>query len=154
MSDKDEDKVVCNVNESGVCGLHNLEVERRRASHRATDKSILSLEVSLKQLADKMPGISRTVYVIFVSGSLLLGMITAGFIYTRDTNQRSVERDNDLSAQQALLTEKIVQMAISSARSEGQQSSLMTEMRLFTITAQKILETRQEFDDKSLRKEK
>lgn len=154
MTEIDEDVIHCDVNDSGICGLHKVEVERRRAAHRATDKSIMSLELSLKALADKMPGISRTVYVIFVSGSLLLGMITAGFVYTRDTGQSSVERDLELAAQQAMLTEKITQMAINSARSEGQQSTLMTEMRSFTIAAQKILQTHQEMEEKLLREGK
>lgn len=151
MTHEEKEIVECNVHESGICGLHHVEVERRRAAHRATDKSILSLEGSLKELAEKLPGISRTVYAIFVGGALLLTMVTAGFVYTRDTGQRAIARDSKLTEQQELLTEKLTQMAISAARSEGQQSTLMTEMRTFTLTAQKILLQHKELDNEPLK---
>lgn len=122
----------CDFHQSGVCALHGESFERIGGTHKAYDKSIRGLERAMREMADKLPGITRATYALITVASLVGVIITGAFIYTRDTGAQSVERDNQITAQQAVLTAQIRELAISSAKNEGLQTALLKEMREFT----------------------
>lgn len=127
-----EERIKCNVNETGVCALHNVEIERRKGEKEAIEKSIKALETAVSTLSNMIPKISRSFYVIIATATLMLIMVTGSYVYTRDAIINSINRDNSLQKKIETLTDKFNLILIENARTEGAQHTLLNEIKDFS----------------------
>lgn len=115
MSDTEGRLSTCDFNQTGVCAFHNVEVERRRNSD---------------EMVKNIPKLLTITNRLLATVALIMTIIGASFLYTRDTGVDSVNRDvvleNKLSSVIAQVSSLSTAVRVSEAKHEALVSQLAT----------------------------
>jgi arginine utilization protein RocB len=103
----------CDIEKTGVCAFHNVEVERR--------KNMNELVQSIPKLLTAM---NRTIGVLTFVGLV----IAASFIYTRDTDQSAINRDQLLEQRISDIAAQVSRLSTAVQVSEAKQAALVLQL--------------------------
>lgn len=78
--------LACNSTETGICALHNVEIERRRHSDKTVDEHEIQIGALFKRASIFSTFIGQAKVVLLVAGAIWAG----SFVYTYDHKQDSI----------------------------------------------------------------
>lgn len=113
MEQKNE-RVECHMSDTGVCAVHNVEVERRE---------------NMKELVKHIPKIMSAINRMLGFSLLLIFIIGGAFAYTRDTGANSRERDAKLEAKVNTLAEQVAVLSNAVSASNERNNAFVSQMQ-------------------------
>lgn len=112
MTDAHEERE-CNFSRDGVCGLHGVEVERRK---------------NMQNLTDTIPNLLTSMNRIIGYSTLLSMVIIAGFVYIRDVKQ-AVDYSHEMHKSDInRINNQISELTTTAARSEEKFTAMLREL--------------------------
>lgn len=129
----------CNVHETGVCAMHQVEVERRKNDNE-----------NLRKLMDLIPKMLTRINTMVGYSLLATLLIVGGFYYSSEIKADSHEADSKIRSsidkhevgtdrRINQLTTQVTELTVAMARSEEKHTALMTQMSNVMLYMKAIL---------------
>ncbi len=109
----------CNVVKDGVCALHGVEVERRRA-----------VRDNIEEIQKKMPFLLSSINKLLAFQVILIVIMGGSYTYTRDVSQSADIHARDARAEILSLSESVNSLKAISARTDERYLSVLRELEV------------------------
>lgn len=119
----------CNVNQDGICGVHNITVERRDMKFSQMEREIRHIP-KLLTLANRALGAFGFASLIF----------TALTIYIRDVRQEHIMDNNRHQAEIQQVSKDVQALTVQAAKNEGKYLMTLQQMGNLSRVMEKILD--------------
>lgn len=119
-----EKKYQCNVHTTGICGVHNINVERRN---------------NLQKEVDEMKPIKKIVYGLVASSSLILIVVTSCFSYSNETREKMEIRDKVTNDKINKLSIQVERLATISEMRGKQSDNVIRVLKDLNINMEKVI---------------
>ena len=115
----------CQMEETGICAMHGIEVERRE---------------NMKENVDKIPSILTRMNIMFGTMGVWSLIIVAAFLYTRDTKQELRFDTADLRQDLLETSKNINELAVITGEQGTLQSILLSETKDLNVSLRKLVD--------------
>ncbi|BDD88688.1 hypothetical protein [Desulfofustis limnaeus] len=107
------ERLSCDIEKTGVCAFHNVEVERRK-----------NMNELVKSIPKLLTAMNRTIGVL-----TFIGIVIAGsFVYTRDTDRSAINRDQLLEQRISEIANQVSRLSVAVQVSEAKQAALVQQL--------------------------